>query len=75
MIIPTKYLRENETLLGAGATLLQGIGYRKSISSLWEETKCISSIDSYERFILTLDLLFLFGLIVVEDNEIIRVKQ
>ena len=74
MIMPTKYLREDEALIGAGATLLQRISRPKTLSDLWEETKSIPSLSNFERFILALDLLYLLNLIDFCDNEIVRVK-
>lgn len=72
MIIPSKYLREDETLLGVGAALLKSLNTQKDLSSLWEELKDNSAIGTFERFVLALDLLFLLGLIEAHDNEIVR---
>ncbi|KJV91137.1 hypothetical protein RBEMOGI_1624 [Rickettsia bellii str. RML Mogi] len=44
------------------------------IANLWQEAKDIPSIETYERFILGLDLLFCFGLIDIENNLIMRKK-
>lgn len=73
MIMPTKYIKENQALIGVGATLLQYIDKKNTISSLWEKVKNIESVGTYERFVLALDLLFLFGLIDIKKNKIIRV--
>lgn len=73
MILPSKYLREDEALLGVGAVLLQVLNTRKDLSSLWEDSKNHSVIGNFERFVLALDLLFLLGLIEIRDNEIVRV--
>lgn len=74
MIMPTKYIKENEALIGVGATLLGFINENSNISSLWENVKHEESIGTYERFVLALDLLFLLGLVDMYRNEIIRVK-
>jgi hypothetical protein len=74
MIMPSKYLREDEALLGAGATLLHIINDRTSFSNLWEDAKNISVIGNFERFVLALDLLFLLGLIDFIDNQVVRLK-
>jgi hypothetical protein len=71
--MPSKYIREDEALIGVGATLLQHIDKKINLSSLWDNVKHIESIGTFERFILTLDLLFLLGLIDVRKNEIVRI--
>lgn len=73
MIMPSKYLREDEALIGVGAALLQKINGRTNLSNLWEETKNNSATGNFERFTLALDLLFLLGLVDVSDNEVVRV--
>jgi hypothetical protein len=73
--MPTKYLQENETLLGIGAVLLSKLSHSKSLSQLWYESKNISDIGSYERFILALDMLYILGLIKLHNNKIMRIKN
>lgn len=73
MIMPTKYIKENDALIGVGATLLQHLSNKNNISSLWENVKHIESVGTYERFVLGLDLLFLLGLIDIYKNEITRI--
>jgi hypothetical protein len=75
MIMPSKYLKEDEALVGVGGILLQSIGGRRNISNLWEDIKINHALATFERFILALDFLFLLGLIDIKDNEIIRVES
>lgn len=76
MILPTKYLQEHETLLGVGALLLKELNSSsKSLSDLWEKSKDNNDIGNYERFILALDMLFLFGLIEMRDNKLLRIHN
>ena len=70
MILPNKHIREDEALIGVGAILLKKISSSMLLSELWEQVKGISNVSNYERFILGLDLLFLLGLIKIEDNHI-----
>ena len=72
MILPTKFIEEEDTLLRVGIDLLAVLGKEKKITNLWEQSKDIASIETYERFILGLDLLFCFGLIDMEENLIVR---
>jgi len=73
MILPNKHIREEEALIGVGAILLTKISSSVLLSELWEQVKEISNIGNYERFILGLDLLFLLGLIKIEDNHIKKI--
>ena len=73
MIIPTKYIKEEESLIGVGAVVLLHLNEGDSMSLLWENVKYIESVGTYERFILALDLLFLLGVVYTCKNKIFRV--
>ena len=73
MIMPSKYLREDEDIVGVGGILLHCIESRRNLSSLWEDVKTNHTVATFERFILALDFLFLLGLIEIKGNEIMRV--
>ncbi|MDX1950145.1 MAG: ABC-three component system middle component 6 [Rickettsiales bacterium] len=73
MILPNKYLREHETLIGVGSLLLKHLTVEKTLSSLWDEVKSASNIGNFERFVLGLDLLFLLGLVETKSDKIARV--
>lgn len=75
MILPNKYLREDEALLGLGGKILVSLKQDMPISDLWEETKTKENIGSFERFVLALDMLYLLGLIIFDDNKIRRIKE
>ncbi len=72
--MPSKYLRENETLLGASSALLPVLDRCRSLSSIWDSAKKIDAIGNFERFILALDLLYLLGIVELRDNEIVKTK-
>ncbi len=73
MIMPNKYIREHESLIGVGSVLITHLYKETSLSDLWEKVKNISDVETFERFILGLDLLFALGLIEFNDNKIIRI--
>lgn len=73
MILPNKYIKENEALIGVGTILLNLLSGEKALSDLWESVKEIPNIGNYERFILGLDLLFILGLIEFRNNKLIKV--
>ena len=70
-ILPTKDVEEKDTLLYAGAILLIKLDESsKSVSELWDETKEIDSINTFDRFIATLDMLHILGLIEFQKNKL-----
>ena len=74
MIMPTKYLREDEALIGISASLLPLIEQNGSLSKLWDVARATTKVGNYERFILSLDLLYLLGLITLSGNQIVRTR-
>lgn len=73
MILPNKYIKENEALIGVATILLNLLSGEKALSDLWESVKEIPNIGNYERFVLSLDLLFILGLIEFRNNKLIKV--
>lgn len=73
MIMPNKYLREDEALIGFGSVVLGHLKTGRYLSDLWEDVKSFESVGNFERFILALDMLFLLGLIEFENNKIRKV--
>ncbi|WP_298627706.1 ABC-three component system middle component 6 [uncultured Legionella sp.] len=71
--MPNKFLSEHDALIGVGSVFLDKLAVGKTLSTLWDETKDISNIGNFERFILGLDLLFILGLIEVKIDKIIKV--
>jgi len=74
MIMPSKYLREDQALIGIGAALLPLVDNNGNLTALWESAKKIDAIGSFERFILALDFLYLLGLVDLHNNKIVRVQ-
>lgn len=65
MILPTKHIPEERSLLGVGGTILALLAEREAtVSSLWEgvqEARPETGRVSFDWFILSLDLLFAMG--------------
>lgn len=75
MILPTKYIPTNQALIGAGAIILSELNRKPvNVSTLWEIVRDTSSIGNYERFILTLNMLYIIGSIELKNN-LIRVSK
>jgi hypothetical protein len=63
MILPTKHIPVDQTLLGVGAVLLPYLTEARTVSSLWETTRENAAVGTFDRFILALDLLHVLGLV------------
>ena len=75
MILPTKHTTAHETLIGAGALILEQLSKPITLSYLWETVKSGPSIQTYERFVLALDMLHIIGIIEIKDSTIMRIKK
>lgn len=75
MIMPSKYVQEKDALIGVSALIIPYVDNELTLSDLWETLKNESIISNFERFILALDLLFIFGVVVIEDSIIRRVAN
>lgn len=72
MILPTKHITIENSLIGLGALLLTYLDQPATVSSLWEKTKALPEVATFERFTLSLDLLFIMNTIELQDNKIRR---
>lgn len=75
MILPGKRLSLSRSYLGVGAVLLESIDDRRTVSLLWDATKERSEVGTFGRFVLGLDMLFVFGLIDIGDDGVIVRKR
>jgi len=74
VILPSKHISQDQALIGVGAMLLSHIGMPQTVTSLWESVCEHPSIGNFERFVLALDMLYITGIIVIENGLIARVK-
>ena len=72
-ILPTKHIEEKDTLLYSGAIILNELSKPKTVSELWDIAKNFDSISTYERFVASLDMLYILGLVDLKDNKLIKV--
>ena len=81
MILPTKRLNSNRSLLAIGGTTLKLLTRSKSVSILWDDFKKARgnqenlSYITYDWFILSLDLLYLLNLIKLESGRISKTND
>lgn len=81
MILPTKHLSQDRALLTVGARLLAHLTQPKTVSALWEDISTPNTTPDgkkptlrYDSYVLGLDLLFLMGLIELQDGLLSRKK-
>ena len=78
MLLPTKHLREDRTLLAIGADVLRLLGEPKTVSRLWDDLQGRRAAEdsmapvTYDWFVLALDLLFALGLVDFQRGRIAR---
>ena len=72
MIFPNKNIRLEYSLLGCGAMVLRAMQKGDTVSALWERVREEKTIVSYEKFILTLDYLYMIGAIQLDGGIIER---
>ncbi len=74
MIVPTKYITLENSLLGTGSEILKRLKEPKTVSTLWEQSKPIKGIKTYQMFTLTLDFLFMMGILEFSKGFIRRIN-
>jgi hypothetical protein len=78
MILPTKRLSLDKSLLGTGGNVLACLDRPKTVSRLWEDLQQATSASGtgsrvgYDWFVLTLDLLFCMNAIELREGELRR---
>lgn len=73
MILPTKHIPAQQSLLGVGAVLLRALRRDLTVSALWDEVR--SNLCTFERFVLGLNLLYTLGLLELKDGLLRRTHQ
>ena len=75
MILPTKHISTSYSLLGIGAKIIEQLYQPRTVSSLWSAVATIPEVATFERFVLTLDILYAIGAIEMETGLIRRCHQ
>lgn len=81
MILPTKHLPEDRTLLRIGVDIVSQLGEPQTVSRLWSLVKKKRSgrgshdILTFDWFILSLDMLFALGLIDFSKGTLWRINS
>lgn len=77
MILPTKHLRVQRSLIGIGGEVLLLLERPKTVSRLWEDFRDQRARDEkhavgFDRFVLSLDFLFSINAIRFHRERIVR---
>ena len=72
MIHPTKHIPVDQTLLDAGAVIFSELSQPHTVTGLWEAVRKVKSIGTFERFILTLTMLYSLQVVQFEGGLVIR---
>jgi len=68
MIVPTKHISTEYSLIGLGAILLKHLEHPRAVTGLWEAVRRYPEIATFKRFVLALDLLYAVGAIEWDDG-------
>ncbi|MDA3960656.1 MAG: hypothetical protein PF961_07685 [Planctomycetota bacterium] len=74
MILPTKHLLSQDSLIGVGGLVMANVGKGTTVSKLWEQIRGRREVGSYERFILALDTMHLLGFLGLRDGLLVRLE-
>ena len=75
MILPGKHMKLSRSILNVSSVLIQNINNGQTVATLYNKAISDPNIRTYEIFIMGLDLLFIFGLITLDDDGILRLKK
>ncbi len=74
MILPTKHVSAQYSLLGAGATILRQLDSPQTVTALWERVRTEPELGVYWRFVLALDFLFAIRAVELRDGLLVRIQ-
>ncbi|HDR6998317.1 hypothetical protein OCB70_14540 [Bacillus cereus] len=72
MILPNKFIKPNESLIGVSALIIKILDKPITVSFLWDKARSKGIVKTFNTFISALDLLFILGVIKMEDGLIKR---
>ena len=74
MIMPTKHIPTNRSLLGVGAFLLEHLRRPRTVTALWDAVKAVPEVGSFQRFVLAVDLLHALGAVTLDSGMLRRAR-
>jgi hypothetical protein len=75
MILPTRHISTNASLIGIGALILVSLGVdSRSINDVWVDLRDKNGVVTFDRFCLAVTFLYTLG-IVDNDGDRLRVNS
>lgn len=74
MILPTKHLELDKSLLAIGGTILSTLPRPRTVTAIWEKVRNDHDALSFENFALALAFLYAIGAVEMQD-EMIRSRR
>lgn len=76
MVLPTKHIPVNRSLVGLGGEILKILSDRpRTVSSTWERLRRMDSEASFEQFALAASFLFSVGAVELDGENLRRVAN
>ena len=72
MIMPTKHIPAEQSLLGAGAVVFAELSQPCTVTALWEAVRDSRSVGTFERFVLAVTMLYTLRVVRFEAGVIVR---
>lgn len=72
MIMPTKHIPAEQSLLGAGAVVFAELSQPRTVTALWEAVRDSESVGTFERFVLAVTMLYALRVVRFEAGVIVR---
>lgn len=72
MILPTKHLPLERTLLAAGAEILTRLDRPSTVSAVWDDLRDSIAFPTFDHLVLSLDTLFALGVIELHEGRLMR---
>lgn len=72
MILPSRSVREEQSLLGIGAVALGHLERPQTVTGLWEKMRDGNAVLTYGRFVLALDMLYILGAVSLSRDMVTK---
>lgn len=72
MILPTKHLELDKSLLAIGGRILNALPRPRTVTSMWEEVRKHEETLTFESFSLALTFLYTIGAVEMKDELMMR---
>jgi hypothetical protein len=75
MILPSRHLAVEASLLGIGAIVLAELDRPRAVSDLWTALRDEAGVVTFDRFCLAVTFLYTLGLVTTAGDELARTAR